>query len=88
MKSNEEKPELTRAEKNDVLHRIKSREIVSEVLNFGVSQSQILYIIRLLSLELEDAELMQSLNDVIRESERFAVEGSADLESGQTKIYT
>ena len=87
MKNQEEKPELTRAEKNDVLHRIKSREIVSEILNFGVSQSQILYIIRL-SLELEDAELMQCLNDVIRESERFAVEGNADLESGQTKIYT
>ena len=87
MKNQEEKPELTRAEKNDVLHRIKSREIVSEILNFGVSQSQILYIIRLLSLELEDAELMQCLNDVIRESERFEVEGNDDLESGKTKIY-
>jgi len=88
MGNEQTKPELSRAKKNDVLHQIKSREIVSEILDFGVSQSQILYIIRLLSLELEDAELMQCLNDVIRESERFAVEGSADLESGQTKIYT
>jgi len=88
MKNKEKESKLSRAEKDDVIHRIKAREIVREVLNFGVNQSQILYIIRLLSLELEDTELMQHLNDVIRESKRFEVEGNADLENRQTKIYT
>jgi hypothetical protein len=37
---------------------LKCRRIVSEIVNFGVSQSQILHIIKLLALELEDRETM------------------------------
>lgn len=37
---------------------LKCRQIVSEITNFGVSQSQILHIIKLLALELEDRDLM------------------------------
>tara|TARA_R110000824_G_scaffold399404_1_gene604830 strand:+ start:736 stop:969 length:234 start_codon:yes stop_codon:yes gene_type:complete len=36
----------------------QSREIVKEVLNFGVDQNQLLAIIKLLSLELENRETM------------------------------
>jgi len=36
----------------------KTRSIVKEVINFGVSQNEILKIIELLSLELEDREKM------------------------------
>lgn len=36
----------------------KTRNIVKEVINFGVSQNEILKIIELLSLELEDREKM------------------------------
>ena len=84
------KPKLSRTEREDVLHRIKAREIVYEILQFGVTQSQILYIIRLLSLELEDMGLVQNLNDVIKQSERFANEGNAEIGSipKKTKIYT
>jgi len=76
-------------ERNDVLSRSKSREIVQEIMNFGVSQSQIVYIIRMLSLELEDASLMNNINDLIVQSERFQTESEADLkEMRKQKIYT
>ena len=80
---------LTVEERHDVLNRSKAREIVQEVMNFGVSQSQIVYIIRMLSLELEDASLMNSINDLIVQSERFQIESEANLkESRKQKIYT
>ena len=37
---------------------MKSREIVSEIMKFGVNQHQIIQIINLLSLELEDRKAM------------------------------
>ena len=49
----------------EVLESAKAREVVHEVMNFGVSQSQILTIIKLLSLELEDLVLMKSINTLI-----------------------
>jgi hypothetical protein len=50
----------------NVLESIKSREIVQEILRFGVSQNQILKIIYFLCLELEDRETLESLSDIIR----------------------
>ena len=44
----------------------KSREIVAEILNFGVSQQQILRIAYLLSLELEDTHAMQNISQCIK----------------------
>ena len=41
-----------------VLQKIKCREIVTEILDFGVNQDQIKMLIRLLALELEDRDLM------------------------------
>jgi len=81
---------LSRAEREDVLYRVKAREIVSEIMNFGVSQSQIVYIIRMLALELEDMSLMNDLNDVIVQSSRFTREASSDVQAvpKKTKIYT
>ena len=49
----------------DVLEKAKCRQIVSEILNFGISQSQILTLIRLLAYELEDRETMLMLHKVI-----------------------
>jgi hypothetical protein len=43
------------------------RQIVSEIANFGISQRQQLFIIYLMSLELEDVETMQVLTSVIRD---------------------
>ncbi len=46
----------------DIKDRAKCREIVSEILNFGVSQKQIIQITYLLSLELENREDMLFLS--------------------------
>jgi len=83
-------PELSRREKELALQKIKAREIVSEVIQFGVTQYQILYIVRLLSLELEDVNLMHALTDVINQSGQISAEGTTNSNeaSGKTKIYT
>ena len=43
----------------------KCREIVKEILNFGVTEKQKSQIIYLLSLEIEDRELMIRIKDAI-----------------------
>ena len=48
--------------------KIKAREIVQSVLQYGVSQSQIEQIIYLFSMELENVELMKQLSTVINQS--------------------
>lgn len=42
------------------------RDIVKEILNFGVSQEQIVRICYLLSLELENAEMLKSISSTIK----------------------
>ena len=51
----------------------KSRDIVKEILSFGVTESELIKIIKLLSLELEDTGLMRNINEYYstRESENF-----------------
>ena len=53
------------AEEDVVLSLTQSREIVKEILNFGVDQHQLLSIIKLLSLELESREIMLQIVGVI-----------------------
>jgi len=48
--------------------KIKAREIVQSVLQYGVNQSQIEQIIYLFSMELENVELMKKLSTVINQS--------------------
>ncbi len=48
----------TTDEESVIADRAKCREIVSEILNFGVTQNQIVQIAYLLSLELENREDM------------------------------
>ena len=45
---------------------IRAREIVQEILRFGVNQNQLLKIIYLLSLELEDRNLLETITDELR----------------------
>ena len=45
-----------------------SRQIVGEVLKFGVSQKQILSIIKLLAMELEDREALVAISAVVNEA--------------------
>jgi hypothetical protein len=61
---------ITRFGQTDVEKRVadsqKAREIVVEILNFGVSQQQILRIAYLLSLELENTDAMQDISQCIK----------------------
>ena len=45
-----------------------SRQIVGEVLKFGVSQKQILSIIKLSAMELEDREALVAISAVVNEA--------------------
>ncbi len=45
---------------------IQAREIVQEILRFGANQNQLLKIIYLLSLELEDRNLLETITDELR----------------------
>ena len=61
------KPEdLSENEQVDLLSRAVSREIVQEIMNYGVTQQQILSIINLLALELEDNNKMRSIVDLCK----------------------
>tara|TARA_B100000683_G_C12047671_1_gene373182 strand:+ start:18 stop:248 length:231 start_codon:yes stop_codon:yes gene_type:complete len=59
------KNEINQENKTDAMASIRSREIVSEILNFGVTQFQIKKIIKFLSLELEDRSLMVNISSLI-----------------------
>jgi hypothetical protein len=49
----------------DTSNAFMARQIVQEVLNFGVNQEQILKILYILSLEIENRELMISVSQLI-----------------------
>lgn len=57
---------------------LRCRQIVAEIINFGVSQRELLRIVHLLSLELEDREVMLKLAELVKP----AIEGSAAPLSG------
>lgn len=52
----------------EVLEAAKCREIVHEIMNFGVNQRQILTLLKLLSLELEDNSAMKKITEAIDSS--------------------
>tara|TARA_B000000557_G_C20809735_1_gene459462 strand:- start:727 stop:945 length:219 start_codon:yes stop_codon:yes gene_type:complete len=65
----------------DDLNKVKkARMIINEVLNYGVSQEEILCLLKLLSLELEDTETMKKLINIISETNNI------DKENINTKI--
>ena len=53
---------------NDIQDKIKAREIVQSVLDYGVNQKQILQIINLFAMELEDTSLMKQITGTITQS--------------------
>ena len=63
---NEDLKNISEAEQVRVLGKSVSREIVQEIMNFGVSQQQIIDVINLLALELEDNNLMRSIVDLCK----------------------
>ncbi len=52
-------------DQRDVLDKIKCRQIVKEILDFGVNQDQIKTMISLLALELEDRDLMLKISGML-----------------------
>lgn len=52
-------------EEISILESAKCREIVSEILNFGVNQAQIQTLIKLLAMELENREKMLAIIELI-----------------------
>ena len=52
----------------EIEDKIKAREIVQSVLDYGVNQNQILQIINLFSMELEDTNLMKQISGIINQS--------------------
>lgn len=52
-------------DQKEMLDLIKAREIVSEILNFGVNDQQIQRIIKLLSLELINRDMMISITNAL-----------------------
>ena len=49
----------------NLIDKIKAREIVSEIMQYGVNQEQITTIIKLLALELEDRALMLDITNLL-----------------------
>lgn len=56
------------SEESLIEDKIKAREIVQSVLQYGVNQKQIEQIIYLFSMELENVELMKQISTVINQS--------------------
>lgn len=55
-------------EELDIKDKIKAREITQTIIEYGVNQQQIKQIIYLLSLNLENNDLMKSIASIIKES--------------------
>jgi len=56
------------------------RQIVAEIMNFGVKQPQILHIIKLLALELEDGLQMRAICECLSElDENEVIDNSPGL---------
>tara|TARA_B100000902_G_C26577696_1_gene559587 strand:- start:187 stop:402 length:216 start_codon:yes stop_codon:yes gene_type:complete len=55
---------------NDIPSFEKTRNIVKEIIDFGVSQKEILKIVELLALELENRNLMLEILSVVTDKEQ------------------
>lgn len=58
----------TSEEETLVKDKAKAREIVQTVLDYGVNQTQITQMIFLLSMELENTDLMKQITNLITQS--------------------
>ena len=71
---------LDSKKKKDLADRVKGRMIVKEILDFGVSDNQVREIIKILSLELEDRNVMLKIFEFLGDAEAE--------EQKEIKIYT
>ena len=57
-----------------ILESAKCREIVSEIMRFGVNQKQVMVLIKLLALELEDREKMLTIINFVDKEDDTEIE--------------
>ena len=70
--------DLTPERRKELTNRAMARQVVQEILNFGVNDAVIQEIIRQLALELENREVMLKIFEFLGSSE----------EQTESKIYT
>ena len=58
----------TSTEEQNIQDKIKAREIVQTVIEYGVNQKQLEQMIYLLAMELENVTLMKELTQIITQS--------------------
>lgn len=58
----------TSTEEQEIKDKAKAREIVQTVLDYGVNQTQVTQMIYLLSMELENLDLMKQITNLITQS--------------------
>ena len=52
-------------DEKDLAESVVAREIVQEIIRYGVSQNQIKKVLKLLAFELEDNNMMRKICDII-----------------------
>jgi len=57
---------------HDAKGKLQCREIVKEIVQFGVDQQQLLMIIKLLAMELEDVNMMRQIAGLISQGPEAA----------------
>ena len=58
----------TSQEEENIQDKIRAREIVQSVIEYGVNNEQIIQIIKLFAMELEDINLMKEITGTITQS--------------------
>ena len=58
----------TSQEEENIQDKIRAREIVQSVVEYGVNEEQIIQIIKLFAMELEDVNLMKEITGTITQS--------------------
>jgi hypothetical protein len=75
---------LTLEEREEALRSLKARQIVQEIVRYGAtSDLQILKIIKFLSLELENTEMMRSICAVVDFGGEERIDASGGSEVGR-----
>ena len=68
--ANEQRENISPEQEAATLDSVVAREIVQEILKFGVTQDQILKIVEILAMELEDRDTMVSLVECVNRDYR------------------
>jgi len=79
MTKEESTKNLTPVQKAATLENVVSREIVQEILKYGVTQGQILKIIEVLAMELENRDMMISIVECINADHKVTKPKSGGL---------